>query len=203
MQNDRKDSKNRGEMDGKKQLIVLSAPSGAGKTTLARYLLETFPEFKFSISATTRKPRENEINGKDYYFLTKEEFEKLIERNEFVEYEQIFNNYYGTLKSEVEKSINNGEIIVFDIDVKGALSIKKQYPEKSLLIFISPPSIETLKQRLIRRGTETPEQLQERFKRIDLEMAMKDKFDVIIVNDDLEEAKKELIKTVSKAIGKL
>lgn len=190
-------------MEEKKQLIVLSAPSGAGKTTLARYLLETFPDFKFSISATTRKPRENEVNGKDYYFLSEEEFKDLIEKDEFVEYEQIFDNYYGTLKSEIEKGLAKGEIIVFDIDVKGALSIKNLYPDKTFLIFISPPSIETLKQRLIARGTEAPEQLEKRFKRIEMEMAMQDKFDYVLVNDNLEKAKKELLEIVNKATGKL
>ncbi|MCX7909555.1 MAG: guanylate kinase [Ignavibacteria bacterium] len=185
-------------MERKKQLIVLSAPSGAGKTTLARHLLDVFPNFKFSISATTRLPRENEINGKDYYFLTEEEFLKIISENGFIEYENIFGNYYGTLKSEVEKHLSNGEIVVFDIDVKGALSIKKLYPESSFLIFISPPSLQVLKERLIARKTETPEQLKRRFERIEMEMAIKDQFDYILVNDDLEKAKKELVNLVQK-----
>jgi guanylate kinase len=190
-------------MEKRKQLIVLSAPSGAGKTTLARFLLSSFPDFKFSISATTRKPRENEVNGRDYFFLSTEEFKELISKNELVEYEHIFDNYYGTLKSQVEKSLRNGETIVFDIDVKGALSIKKLYPEESLLIFIAPPSVEVLKQRLIARGTESPEELEKRLKRIEMELSLKDKFDYVIVNDDLEKAKKELIEIVQKETMRL
>jgi guanylate kinase len=190
-------------MKQKKQLIVLSAPSGAGKTTLAHHLLTTFPSFKFSISATTRKPRPNEVDGKDYYFLTEEKFKELIDNGGFVEYEQIFGNYYGTLKSEVEKSLEKGEIVVFDIDVKGALSIKRLYPDKSLLIFISPPSLEILKQRLINRKTETPEQLQKRFERIEMEMKLKDNFDYVVVNDDLEKAKREIEEIVKKETGLL
>lgn len=179
-----------------KQLVVLSAPSGAGKTTLAQYLLATFPHFKFSISATTRSPRANEVDGKDYHFLSKEEFEVLIETNQLVEFEEIFGNYYGTLRNEVEKSIEKGEIVVFDIDVKGALSIKSKYPEQSLLIFVSPPSLEVLEQRLIARGTESPEQLRQRLERIRMEMELKDQFDYIIVNDELEKAQTELFEIV-------
>ncbi len=190
-------------MDKKKQLIVLSAPSGAGKTTLARYLLNVFPEFKFSVSATTRNPRPNEINGKDYYFFSEDKFLQLIEKNELIEYEQIYGNYYGTLKSEVERRLKNGEIVLFDIDVKGALSIKKLYPQESLLIFISPPSFEILKQRLISRGTESEEELAKRLQRIELEMSMKDKFDFIIINDDLEKAKKELVELIKIELGYL
>lgn len=187
-------------MQPKKQLIVLSAPSGAGKTTLARFLLLAFPNFKFSISATTRPPRNNEINGKDYYFLSETEFITLIDRDELIEYENIFGHYYGTLKKEVENSLEKGETIVFDIDVKGALSIKKLYPEKALLIFVAPPSLDVLKERLVSRKTETQEQLEARFKRIEMEMKMKDKFDYIIVNDNLEKAKQELTDLVQKAI---
>lgn len=183
-----------------KQLIVLSAPSGAGKTTLAKYLLSTFPHFKFSVSATTRSPRGNEVNGKDYHFLTKEEFETLIKTNQLVEFEEIFGNYYGTLRSEVEKSIEQGEIVVFDIDVKGALSIKSKYPDQSLLLFISPPSVEVLEQRLIARGTESPEQLTQRLERIRMEMSLKDQFDYIIVNDKLEKAQAELLAIVQSNI---
>ncbi|MEJ5286890.1 MAG: Guanylate kinase [Candidatus Kapaibacterium sp.] len=186
---------------GRKQLIVLSAPSGAGKTTLAKHLLSTFPQFKFSVSATTRKPRPNEVDGKDYHFLSEGEFKQLIANGGFVEYEQIFGNYYGTLKSEIEKSLQKGEIVVFDIDVKGALSIKRLFPNESFLIFISPPSIEVLKERLIKRGTESSEQLQKRWERIQMEMEQRDKFDYVLVNDDLEEAKKELIEIVQKVTG--
>ncbi|MGB9851762.1 MAG: guanylate kinase [Candidatus Kapaibacteriota bacterium] len=184
-----------------RQLIVLSAPSGAGKTTLAKYLLAAFPEFKFSVSATTRKPRPNEINGRDYYFMSEEEFKRIIESDGFVEYEQIFDNYYGTLKSEVENSLSKGEVVVFDIDVKGALSIKKLYPKESFLIFIAPPSLEILQQRLKNRGTESTEQLQKRMERIQMEMEQKDKFDYVLINDDIERAKKELIEIVQNVTG--
>jgi guanylate kinase len=183
-----------------KQLVVLSAPSGAGKTTLAKYLLTAFPHFKFSISATTRTPRPNEVDGKDYHFLTKEEFEKLIKTNQLVEFEEIFGNYYGTLRNEVEKSIEKGEVVVFDIDVKGALSIKSKYPEQSLLIFVAPPSLEVLEQRLIARGTESPEQLAQRLERIRMEMGLKDQFDYVVVNDELEKAQAELLAIVQSNI---
>ncbi|MFN3305993.1 MAG: guanylate kinase [Candidatus Kapaibacteriota bacterium] len=185
-------------MKAKKQLIVLSAPSGAGKTTLARYLLSRFPQLKFSVSATTRKPRENEIDGKDYYFLSEEKFKELIENGDLIEYEQIFGNYYGTLRSEVDASLARGETIIFDIDVKGALSIKELYPENAYLIFIAPPSLDKLKERLIQRGTETPEQLQKRFQRIEMEMKMQDKFNYVLVNDDLVKAGEELVNLVKK-----
>ncbi|MGB9771036.1 MAG: guanylate kinase [Candidatus Kapaibacteriota bacterium] len=184
-----------------RQLIVLSAPSGAGKTTLAKYLLAAFPEFKFSVSATTRKPRPNEINGRDYYFMSEEEFKRIIESDGFVEYEQIFDNYYGTLKSEVENSLSKGEVVVFDIDVKGALSIKKLYPKEAFLIFIAPPSLDILQQRLKNRGTESTEQLQKRMERIQMEMEQKDKFDYVLINDDIERAKKELIEIVQNVTG--
>ncbi len=182
----------------KKQLVVLSAPSGAGKTTLARYLLEQFPHFNFSISVTTRTPRAGEVHGKDYYFVTKEEFQKLITYDKLVEWEEIFGNYYGTLKSEIQSRIENGEIVLFDIDVKGALSIKKNFPAPSLLIFIMPPSKDVLVERLKNRRTESPEQLAERLKRIDMELSLANQFDYIVVNDDLEQAKKELVKILKE-----
>lgn len=184
----------------KKQLVVLSGPSGAGKTTLAKYLLGTFPDFKFSISATTRGSRANEVNGKDYHFLTRAEFETLIRRNQLVEFEEIFGNYYGTLRREVEKSIEKGEVVVFDIDVRGALSVKSKYPEQSLLIFVAPPSFEVLEQRLSARGTESPEQLAQRLERIRMEMGFKDQFDYVIVNDELGKAQQELLAIVQSNV---
>lgn len=187
----------------KKQLIVISAPSGAGKTTLARYLLTKYPNFKFSISATTRKPRLNEINGKDYFFFTKEEFQNLIREGKLIEYEEIFGNYYGTLKTQVENALLKGEVVIFDIDVKGALSIRKEYPMQSLLIFIAPPSIEILVERLKNRGTEDNEQLQKRIERAKMEMQQINKFDYVIINDDLEKARIELDLIIKKGIPNL
>lgn len=184
----------------KKQLVVISAPSGAGKSTLSRYLLSKYPHFKFSISATTRQPRPNEIHGKDYFFLTKDEFRKLIRKGNLIEYEEIFGNYYGTLKNEVDKALLKGDVIVFDIDVKGALSIRKKYPEESLLVFVSPPSMEVLIERLRNRGTESPEQIQNRIERAQMEMSLMNEFDFVVVNDDLEKAKQEIEQIIKRNI---
>jgi guanylate kinase len=173
-------------MKYKKHLIVLASPSGGGKSTVARHLLKTFPQMKFSISATTRQKRPREIHGKDYYFITKEEFLAKISANELVEYEEIFGNYYGTLKSTIDKAINEDSIMLFDIDVKGAISLKKLYPEESNLIFILPPDLQTLQLRLAKRGTETEEQINNRLSRAKLEIAEKDKFDFVILNEVLE-----------------
>jgi guanylate kinase len=171
-----------------KRLFIFSAPSGAGKTTIARHLLEQFPQMKFSVSATTRSRRAQETHAKDYYFLSKEEFENAIQNNELAEHEQIFGNHYGTLKSEIDSALNEGKILVFDIDVKGALSLQRAYPNDALLIFVAPPDMETLKQRLRERNTESEEQLQLRFARAEMELQAQDKFDEIIVNDNLEKA---------------
>jgi len=179
-------------------LYVIAAPSGAGKTTIVKEILNYNPELVFSVSATTRKKRKTEENGKDYFFFTNEEFIKKIENNELVEYEILFNDeYYGTLKSFVEDNLKNNKSVIFDIDVKGALAIKKIYPEKAKLIFIMPPDIETLKERLRKRDTESPEQIRERIKRVDLEIGKANDFDYIIVNDNLEQAVSEVQKIIS------
>jgi guanylate kinase len=172
-------------MSNRKHLIVLSAPSGAGKTTVARHLLKTFPEMKFSVSATTRNMRNGETHGKDYLFLTRDDFRRRIEEGDLVEYEEIFGNYYGTLKSLVADSISRGEFVVFDVDVKGALSLRAAFPEDTLLMFVAPPSIEVLEQRLRSRHTETDEQVQTRLARAEMEMAHQEMFDVVLVNSDL------------------
>lgn len=184
----------------KKRLIVLSAPSGGGKSTVAKHLLSTFPEIKFSISATTRNKRDNEVNGRDYYFLTKDEFAEKIKNNELVEYEEIYGNYYGTLYSEVNDAIKSNKILLFDIDVKGAVSIKNAYPKEALLIFLMPPNIDTLKKRLSDRKTETKEQLEKRIERFTMELAMKDKFDFLVINDKLDQTLKEVENIVKNNI---
>lgn len=183
-------------------LYVFSAPSGSGKTTIVKEVLKEFPEFMFSISATTRKKRDNETDKKDYFFISKEEFEEKIKNDEFVEYELIYdNNYYGTLKSEVDKCIASGKSMVFDMDVKGALSIKRIYKDKALLIFVNPPDKNTIIERLINRGTESDEYLKKRIARIDFEMTLKDKFDVVLNNFELRTAVEEAKNIINKYKG--
>lgn len=183
----------------KPKLFVFSAPSGSGKTTIVKEVLNSFPNFVFSISATTRKKRPNEKDGVDYFFITEKEFLERIEKNEFVEWEKFYDYYYGTLKSQIDDNIKNGRHTVFEVDVKGAISIKKYYPE-AVLIFIAPPSIEELKQRLIKRNTETEEDLKKRIERAEMELSFKDKFDYVVSNSDLEFAKKEVKKIIEKEI---
>ncbi|MBI5809014.1 MAG: guanylate kinase [Ignavibacteriales bacterium] len=183
----------------KPKLFVFSAPSGSGKTTIVKEVLNSFPNFVFSISATTRKKRPNEKDGVDYFFITEKEFLERIEKNEFVEWEKFYDYYYGTLKSQIDNNIKNGRHTVFEVDVKGAISIKKYYPE-AVLIFIAPPSIEELKQRLIKRNTETEEDLKKRIERAEMELSFKDKFDYVVSNSDLEFAKKEVKKIIEKEI---
>jgi guanylate kinase len=174
----------------KGKLLVFSAPSGAGKTTIVRSVLKEFPELAFSISATTRKKRETEVDGEHYFFITEDEFKKKVDNDEFVEWEKFYDYYYGTLKSHIEDLIDNGINVVLEVDVKGALNIKQVYPD-SVLIFVMPPSFDTLKERLIKRNTESEEDLSKRLERVELELSYKDKFENVIVNDDLEKAKNE------------
>jgi len=181
-----------------KKLLVLSSPSGGGKSTIAKELLAKFENLKFSVSATTRAKRDGEINGVQYHFLKKDEFEEKIKSGEFVEYEQIFGNYYGTLKSETDKLLSLGFFVMFDIDVKGAMSIKNHYKDDALLIFISPPDFNTLETRLRKRSTETDEQINMRLSRAELEMSFSDKFDFVVINDSLENAISETIDIVNK-----
>lgn len=182
-------------------LIVVSAPSGAGKSTIARAVLKAFPQILFSVSATTRPARHTEVNGREYFFLTKEEFQERVRGGDLVEWEQIYGNYYGTLKSEITRAIAAGRVMLFDIDVKGALSIKAQFGDQAVLIFIRPPSIEVLKERLVRRRTESPEVLARRMERVPMEMAQADQFDHQVTNDELDRAVKEVFAIVQSVTG--
>ena len=170
------------------KLFVIAAPSGCGKTTIARAILANHPDMLFSVSATTRQKRNGEVYGKDYFFLTKKEFEERIRKGDLVEYEVIYGNYYGTLKSEVRKALDAGRIMLFDVDVKGALSIKKNFPNETVLIFIEPPSIDVLKKRLIGRDTEDEITIARRLERVPMELEKGKEFDVRIINDDLTTA---------------
>ena len=168
------------------KLFVISAPSGCGKTTIVKAILERHPEFRFSVSTTTRKKRNDEVDGRDYFFLTPEEFQRRIDIGEFAEWEEFFSNRYGTLKSQIEDALRAGISMIFDIDVKGGLSIKRLYPHDAVTIFIEPPSLEILHQRLARRGTETHQQLQIRLARVEMELREGSSFEYHIVNDILE-----------------
>lgn len=174
-------------MEGK--LIIFSAPSGAGKTTIVQYLLSIFPEISFSISCTTRPKRENEVDGKDYYFLTEEQFQEKIKNNEFIEYEEVYKGrYYGTLHSEIERLWKQGKHVIFDIDVRGGLNLKKQFKDRALAIFIAPPSLKDLEERLKNRNTENLESLLTRIQKADEELSFAKDFDAVIINDNLEKA---------------
>ncbi len=177
-------------------LLVVSAPSGSGKTTIVKAILAKHPSMLFSVSATTRPKRETETGGKDYFFLARDEFERRIQADELVEWEEIYGNLYGTLKSEVEKVLTSGKSMLFDIDVKGGLSIKRRYPDDSLLIFIRPPSIEVLEARLRDRKTEDNETFKRRMARVAMEMDMAPQFDYQVVNDDLQVAIEEVNKLI-------
>jgi guanylate kinase len=170
------------------RLIVISAPSGSGKTTIARAIMQKYPAMLFSVSATTRAPRTGEVNGRDYFFLTQDEFQRRIKSGELVEWEEIYGNYYGTLRSEVDRTLTQGKIMLFDVDVKGALSIKRTYPQDSVLIFIKPPSFEALKQRLLNRKTEDEATIRRRLDRVPMELEKGNQLDWQVVNDDLQVA---------------
>ncbi|MES1225287.1 MAG: guanylate kinase [Bacteroidota bacterium] len=171
------------------KLIIITAPSGAGKTSITHYLLDKYKQLAFSISAATRKPRAHEKNGVDYYFISKEEFKQKIQHNEFVEWEMVYEGkYYGTLKSELQRIWNNQQTPVLDIDVKGAIHVQQQYTQNCLSIFIEPPAIDVLRKRLKSRGTETEETLQARINKAAYEISFKHHFDKVIINDNLHHA---------------
>jgi len=174
------------------KILIITAPSGAGKTSITHFLMQAIPSLAFSISATTRKSRENEKNEIDYYFIEMEEFKKKIQQKEFAEWEMVYEGkYYGTLKSELKRIWGLQKIPVLDIDVKGALHIQQQYPENTLSIFVEPPSVDELKSRLQSRGTESEESIKARINKASYEISFKDQFDKIIVNDNLERACEE------------
>lgn len=185
----------------KGKLIIFSAPSGSGKSTIINYLLTQNLNLAFSISATSRPPRGTEKNGVEYFFLTPEEFKQRIADNEFLEYEEVYENrFYGTLKAQVEKQLEDGQNVVFDVDVVGGCNIKKYYQDRALSVFIQPPSVEELRKRLIGRGTDTPDVIESRIAKATFELDYADKFDIVIVNDELEKAKAEALKAIKDFI---
>lgn len=184
-------------MSGK--LIVITAPSGAGKTTIARHLLEVYPMLEFSVSATTRPRRPDEVHGRDYYFLTEEQFRQRIENQSFVEWEEVYKGtFYGTLRDEIEGIWRSGKHVLFDVDVKGAISLKKLYGEKACTIFVKPPSLEILLERLHSRATDSPEKIEERIAKAQLEMQFEPYFDETIINDALPDAIRDTMAITDK-----
>lgn len=183
-------------LEGK--LVIISAPSGAGKTTIVKHLLNSGLNLEFSISATTRPLRGNEKDKEDYFFLTLKEFRRRVENDDFVEWEEVYKDLmYGTLKSELERIWANGKHVLFDVDVKGGLSLKKKFNTKSIAIFIMPPSVDELENRLVKRGIDSPEKIRTRVKKAEEELKLANEFDTIIVNHQLDKAKKEAFKIVS------
>jgi guanylate kinase len=183
------------------RLIVISAPSGAGKTSIIKKILNEFPELIFSISATTRKKRDNEKEGVDYFFINEEDFKRKIEEAEFVEFEKMYDYYYGTYKSFIDESISEGKPVLVEVDVKGAFSLKKIYPE-AVLIYILPPSLEILVERLKKRQTEDETDFKKRIERAKMELSLKDKFDYFVVNKDLNKAILEVKEIINKILNK-
>jgi len=179
------------------KLIIFSAPSGAGKTTIVQHLLRVIPALEFSISACSREMRKGEKNGIDYYFLSAPEFRKKIQQDEFIEWEEVYkDHFYGTLRSEVFRIWNNSHHVIFDVDVEGGLNLKSQYADRALAVFVRPPSIQSLENRLKQRETETPESIARRMGKAEKELKTADRFDKIILNDTLEHALAEAEKTV-------
>ena len=186
-------------MNGK--LIIFSAPSGTGKTTIVKQLLQIGLPISFSISATSRAMRQGEIDGVDYYFFSPQDFKQKIDQQEFLEWEEVYKNqYYGTLKSELYRIWNQNKHVIFDVDVVGGLNIKKQFQDKALSVFIMPPSLEELKNRLQSRGTETEESLQKRLQKAEQELSFAPKFDKVVLNDNLEQAVEQTYNLVKKFI---
>jgi len=184
------------------KIIIITAPSGAGKTSITRFLLNKYPALAFSVSAATRQPRGNEKDGVDYYFLSADSFQQKIEENAFIEWEMVYEGkYYGTLKSELDRIWSEGKTPMLDIDVKGAIHVQKQFPHQSLSIFIEPPSVDELKRRLESRGSETPESIATRLNKAEYEISFQHSFDKVIVNDDLTKACTEAEKVIKEFLG--
>lgn len=180
----------------KRNIIVLTAPSGAGKTTIARRVMQEFPELSFSVSATTRDPRESETDGEDYHFLSEAAFRRRVENGDVLEYEEVYpGQFYGTLRSEVEEKAADGGVLL-DIDVRGARNVKDTFGDDALVIFIAPPSMAELRRRLTRRGTETDRSMQDRLERAEIEIQQADSFDAVVVNDELDEAVEETLREI-------
>lgn len=181
------------------KIILITAPSGSGKTSIVRHLLEKFPQLQFSVSATTRSPRKDEKDGVDYYFLTVEDFKEKIHRKEFIEWEMVYKDkYYGTLKSELSRIWANGKVPVLDLDVHGAIHVQQQYPVNTISVFVQAPSLDALRERLLSRGSETSESLRARLDKSSYEMTFKSHFENIIVNEDFSAACKEADDIIGK-----
>ena len=188
----------------KGKMFIVSSPSGSGKSTIVQWLMKEHPELRlyFSISCTSRAPRGTEQNGVEYFFLSPEEFKEKIANGEFLEYEEVYENrFYGTLKQQVERQREEGQNVVFDVDVKGCVNIKQYYGDEALSLFIQPPSVEELRNRLVGRATDTPEAIEQRLAKAEYELTFASRFDHIIVNDDLEVAKQETLKVVKDFLG--
>lgn len=184
-------------MDGK--LIIFSAPSGSGKTTIVKHLLEKVPNLGFSVSATTRNMRAGEVDGKDYYFLSPQTFKEKIDSGEMIEWEEVYQGtYYGTLTTEIERRWAKGKHVLFDVDVKGGINIKKAYGDKALSIFVKVPSIEVLEKRLRSRGTDSDESIKTRLQKVQFEMGFEGDFDVVLVNDNLQDAQAKAVELVQQ-----
>ena len=185
------------------KLIIFSAPSGSGKSTIINYLLKQGLDLAFSISATSRPPRGTERDGVEYFFLTPDEFRERIARGEFLDYEEVYpGRFYGTLKSQVEKQLAEGQNVIFDVDVVGGCNIKQYYGDRALSVFIQPPSVEELRRRLVGRGTDAPEVIADRVAKAEYELGFAPKFDVVVVNDDLETAERQALDIIRNFLKK-
>ena len=186
-----------------KKVLIISAPSGAGKSTLVSYLMDSGLPLAFSVSATSRKPRGSEVDGREYYFLSEEEFRRKITMGEFVEWEEVYAGHlYGTLRSEIDRITAAGKIPLFDVDVKGGISLKRIFGDGALSLFVMPPSVEVLRERLIKRATDTPEKIAMRVEKASSEMMLADRFDTIVINDNLQDACRDISEKVNRFLGR-